>query len=227
MRRVGARRGVLVSASAASLGLLACGTCGLLQRRPAGGAPALACARCGSPVHTRKPDSVMRTWALVIAAYMLYLPANLLPILQTNTLKGSDWDTIMSGLIFLWLDGLWPLSIIIFVASIVIPLAKLLTLSYLLLSVRQAWTPHRRARTRLYRLVDLVGKWSMVDIYVGAMLVGLVQFAPVASVRPGPGAVAFGAVVVLTIFASHSFDPRLLWDAPGPRDAGAEKTRHG
>jgi len=149
---------------------------------------------------------------------MLYLPANLLPIIETTTLKGSDWDTIMSGLIVLWLDGLWPLSIIIFVASIVIPLAKLVALTYLLISARRAWTPRRRVRTRLYRVIDFVGKWSMVDIYVGGLLVGLVQFGPVASVRPGPGAIAFGAVVVLTMFASHSFDPRLLWDAPGRQE---------
>jgi paraquat-inducible protein A len=205
-----------VSATAASMGLVTCRVCGMLNRGRAGAR--LHCARCASALHARKPASLSRTAAFLAAAYALYLPANLLPILETGQLGGeSDWDTIASGVVKLWLGGWWPLAIVILVASIVIPFAKLIVLTWLVLSVRRGSTARRRARTRLYRLVDVVGKWSMVDIYVGALLVGLVQFEPLASVSPGPAAIAFGAVVVLTMLASHSFDPRLLWDGDGAR----------
>jgi paraquat-inducible protein A len=204
-----------VSATAASMGMTACRVCGLLNRvRP--GAH-LRCARCGSALHARKPDSLARAAAFLVAAYLLYLPANLLPILETGEIGAAKaGDTILSGVIKLWLGGWWPLAIVILVASIVIPFAKLAVLTWLLASVRRRTAARRRARTRLYRLVDVIGKWSMVDIYVGALLVGLVQFEPLATVSPGPAAIAFGAVVVLTMLASHSFDPRLLWDADAP-----------
>jgi paraquat-inducible protein A len=197
--------------SAARAGLLACRNCGLLS-----GAHARArrCARCGTALHARKPNSIMRTWALILAAYVLFIPANLLPVLETSAFGygGPQADTIMSGAVHLWLQGAWPLSVVILIASVAVPLAKLLVLTYLLLTVqhRARWNPSRR--TRLYRIVDFIGRWSMVDIYVGALLVGLVQFPPLATVSPGPGAIAFGAVVVLTLFASQSFDPRLMWD---------------
>jgi paraquat-inducible protein A len=198
---------------AISLGLVACRVCGMPNRAPRA-QTALRCARCGSGLHARKPASVSRTTAYLVAAYALYLPANLLPILETGELGGArDWDTILSGVVKLWQGGWWPLAAVILVASIVIPFAKLAVLTWLVVSVRRGATARRRARTRLYRLVDLIGKWSMVDIYVGALLVGLVQFPPLATVAPGPAAIAFGAVVVLTMLASHSFDPRLIWDA--------------
>jgi paraquat-inducible protein A len=166
----------------------------------------------------RKPDSVARTTALLISAYVLYLPANLLPILETGEIGGAKAaDTIMSGVVKLWHGGWWPLAVVILVASILIPFAKLAVLTWLAVSVRRRSAARLRGRTRLYRLVDVIGKWSMVDIYVGALLVGLVQFEPLATVSPGPAAVAFGAVVVLTMLASQSFDPRLLWDAAGAR----------
>lgn len=211
-----------MSATAASAGLLGCRICGLLQRQAGRRGEGLACARCGSVLHARKPDSLARTWALVIAAYVLYLPANLLPVLETRSLSGQASDTIMSGAIKLWLDGWWPLAVVILIASIVIPLAKLIALTYLLVSVRRRMHVRRRGRTRLYRLIDMIGKWSMIDIYVGGLLVGLVQFNPVAVISPGPGAIAFGSVVVLTMFASQSFDPRLLWD-DGAGPAGARR----
>ena len=212
-----------MSATAASAGLLGCRICGLLQRQAGRRTEGLACARCGSGLHARKPDSLARTWALVIAAYALYLPANLLPVLETRSLSGQASDTIMSGVIKLWLDGWWPLAVVILIASIVIPLAKLIALTDLLFSVRRRMRVRQRGRTRLYRLIDMIGKWSMIDIYVGGLLVGLVQFKPVAMISPGPGAIAFGSVVVLTMFASQSFDPRLLWDD----GAGHAGTRRG
>jgi paraquat-inducible protein A len=205
-----------VSATAASMGMLTCRVCGLLNRGRAGAA--LCCARCGSPVEARKRDSMSRTIACLAAAYALYLPANLLPILETGEIGGAAaHDTIMSGVVKLWHGGWWPLAIVILVASILIPFAKLVVLTWLALSVRRGSAARLRGRTRLYRLVEVIGKWSMVDIYVGALLVGLVQFEPLATVSPGPAAIAFGAVVVLTMFASRSFDPRLLWDAAGGR----------
>jgi paraquat-inducible protein A len=203
---------------AASMGLVRCRVCGMLNRARARADAGLHCARCGSAVRARKRDSVARTVAFLAAAYVLYLPANLLPILETGEIGGAkDWDTIMSGVVKLWLGGWWPLALVILVASIVIPFAKLVVLTWLVVSVRRGGVARLRGRTRLYRLVEVVGKWSMVDIYVGALLVGLVQFEPLATVAPGPAAIAFGAVVVLTMLASRSFDPRLLWDAAGAR----------
>jgi paraquat-inducible protein A len=199
--------------SAARSGMLLCQLCGLVNARPRRPVSACACARCGSALHARKPYSIERTWAFLIAAYVLYIPANLLPVLQTGRLgKGAQWDTIMSGVIQLWHDRAYPLSIVILVASIGVPLAKLLSLTYLLVGIHLGVAGSRRGRTRLYRVLDFIGRWSMIDIFVGALLVGLVQFEPLAAIYPGPGAIAFGAVVVLTMLASQSFDPRLIWD---------------
>jgi paraquat-inducible protein A len=197
--------------TAAEAGLFACHGCGLLQR-PSAAAHELACARCGAGLHLRMPNSVSRSWALLIAAYVLFIPANVLPVMETGSIFGAQTDTIMSGVVFLWVTGSWPLALIIFIASIAVPAGKLLALTYLLLSVQRhsAWA--RQQRTRLYRVVELVGRWSMVDIYVAAILAALVQFEGLMTIRPGPGAIAFGAVVVLTMFAAESFDPRLIWD---------------
>jgi paraquat-inducible protein A len=197
--------------TAAEAGLLACHACGLVHR-PSGAAHDLVCARCGAGLHARKPNSIGRTWALLIAAYILIVPANVLPVMQTGSLFGSETDTIMSGVVFLWESGSWPLAAILFFASIAVPGAKLLALSYLLVSVqrRTAWA--RPQRTKLYRVLEFVGRWSMIDIYVAAILTALVQFGGLMTIKAGPGAIAFGAVVVLTMFAAESFDPRLIWD---------------
>jgi paraquat-inducible protein A len=163
-------------------------------------------------LHTRKPDSLARSWALLIAAYVLYIPANALPIMYSSTLTGQQADTILSGVVYLWTSGSWPLAAVVFVASILVPLLKLMALTLLLASVQLGtrWRP--LDRTRLYRLTELVGRWSMVDIFVVTMLVALVNLRPLAGVEAGPGAVAFGAVVVLTMLAAEAFDPRLIWD---------------
>jgi paraquat-inducible protein A len=199
-----------MNASAASLGLLSCHTCALVSRAPA--AAAALCPRCGEELHFRKPGSVGRTWAFLIAAMALYVPANTLPIMYTSSLFGSSDDTIMSGVLFLWEDGSWYLALIVFVASILVPLAKIIGLVVLLVSVQagSAWSAGQRAR--LYRLIESVGRWSMLDIFVVALLVTVVQLTALASVRAGPAALAFGAVVVLTMLAAQSFDPRLIWD---------------
>ncbi|MES2887344.1 MAG: paraquat-inducible protein A [Pseudomonadota bacterium] len=171
------------------------------------------CASCGAAVHTRRPDSLARTSALALAAAVLYLPANLLPVMHTESLLGAQDDTIMSGVMVLLQTGSWPLALVVFVASVVVPMLKLLALLLLVVSThrRTAWRPLQR--TRLYRLTETVGRWSMLDIYVITVLVGLVQFQTVATVLPGPGALAFAAVVVLTMLAAQAFDPRLIWDA--------------
>ena len=200
--------------TAARLGLLACDVCRLVSRAPAPGGDA-HCPRCSATLHARKPASLARTWAFLIAAMILSVPANTLPIMDTSSLFGTQRDTILSGIAFLWASGSFVLALLVFFASVVVPLAKMLALTVLAASVqlRAAW--HPRTRTRLYRVIEFVGRWSMLDIYVVTMLVALVQVNTVAAIHAGPGAAAFGAVVVLTMFAAASFDPRLIWDALG------------
>jgi len=177
----------------------------------------MRCPRCGAALHFRKPASVSRSWALLIAAVILYIPANTLPMMKTSSLFGSQSDTIMSGVVYFWTSGSWYLALIIFFASIMVPLLKMMALALLLVSVqrRSRWQPAQRAR--LYRLVEFVGRWSMLDIYVVAVIVALVQLKALATIQPGAGAAAFGAVVVLTMFSAMAFDPRLIWDTPEPR----------
>ena len=153
---------------------------------PSAAAHDLACTRCGAGLHFRTPNSIARSWALLIAAYVLFIPANVLPVMKTGSLFGAQTDTIMSGVVFLWVTGSWPLALIIFIASIAVPAGKLLALTYLLVSVqrRSAWAPLQR--TRLYRVLELVGRWSMVDIYVAAVLAALVQFGGLMNITPGP-----------------------------------------
>ena len=202
------------SLTAAQAGLLSCPACSLVSRSKTAG-EAAACPRCGARVHPRKPNSVARTWAFLIAAYVLYIPANVLPIMNTSSLFNAQRDTIMSGLIYLWNSGSWATATLIFFASVVEPLLKLVVMTWLVLSVQRASTWNPKLRAQVYRVVSIVGRWSMLDIFVVTILVALVQIESVAEIKAGPGALAFGAVVVLTMFASFSFDPRLLWDARG------------
>ena len=200
-----------MTATAARHGLLLCQTCQQLSRGDGIRQP--ACARCGAHLFTRLPGSLMRTWAYLIAAAVLYIPANVLPVINSGNLFETQTDTILSGAIYLWKTGSWFLAVIVFTASILIPAAKMLSLAFLLVSAqaRSRWKPMWRAW--IYRTTHYIGRWSMVDIFVGATLVGLVQLKPFASIVPGPGAIFFGAVVIFTMLATHSFDPRLTWDA--------------
>lgn len=191
-------------------GLWTCHTCGLLQK-PGGAHP--QCVRCGSDVHDRKPHSIQRAWALLIASFILYIPANVLPIMETRSILGEQSDTIMSGVVYLATHGSWPIALVIFFASVMVPLAKMFALVLLLVTTQRRSRWRLSERTQLYRVVEFVGRWSMVDVYVVAILVALVQLGPLASISPAPGAIAFGAVVVLTMFAAECFDPRLMWDA--------------
>jgi paraquat-inducible protein A len=208
---------------AAHAGLLTCELCGLLNRGLAA-RDHPSCARCGTPLHARKPDSFTRTSALLAAAYVLYIPANMLPVLETQAITEQTSDTILGGAIRLWSQGAWPLSVVIIVASFVVPLAKMFILTWLLVSLRHDEPRNALRRTRLYRVIDFIGRWSMVDIYVGGLLIGLVQFYPFAEVTVGPAAPAFAGVVVLTMLASRTFDPRILWDAAVP---GRRRPDHG
>lgn len=206
--------------SAASRGFLSCHTCGLLSRQSPR-AESTICRRCASRLHPRKPGGTGRSWALMIAAYILFIPANALPIMATGSLFGSQKDTILSGVMYLWTEGSWPLAALVFFASIIVPLGKLLILTYLLVAVELRSIRHRRLRARLYRLLEFIGRWSMLDIYVVTLLSALVQLKSLASITPMPGALAFGAVVVLTMLAAMAFDPRLIWDEPRPEPLAA------
>ena len=206
-----------VAKTAAAAGLVACHSCNLLSKAVSAGPHAEAtCPRCGEVLHARKPDSIARTWALLIAAVICYIPANLLPMTVVTSLGNTQEDTIISGVIYFLNHGQWPIGLVIFAASIVLPLAKIITLGYLLISVQRKsqWRPEERAR--LYRMTEAIGRWSMTDIYVVTILVALVSLGNLATVKAGPGAIFFGAVVVITIFAAMSFDPRKIWDNMEP-----------
>jgi paraquat-inducible protein A len=199
--------------------LIDCHSCGLVAiKAPAGRHQ--DCQRCGATLHKRRPDSVGRTWAFLLAATILYIPANLLPVMYTSSLFGKEDDTIISGVVYFWTSGSPALAVIIFIASIVVPVLKLASLSLLAFTAqrRSRWQPLQR--TVLYRIVEFVGRWSMLDIFVITLTVALVRFQSLAVITAGPGAMAFCAVVVLTMIAAMQFDPRLIWD---PVESHGEK----
>jgi len=199
------------AATARTAGLVTCHDCNLLieaiqaQAHP-------HCPRCGAHLHPRKPNSLTRTWALVCTAIILIIPANVLPMTVTTTLGAKQADTIISGVIYFMQSGSWEIASVIFIASVFVPFSKLVILIFLLISVqfKSRWRP--KDRTTLYRLTELVGRWSMVDIYVVTILVALVKLGAIVTIEAGPAAVYFAAVVVTTMFAAESFDPRLIWD---------------
>ena len=197
--------------TAARSGLLVCHSCAQVQR-PCRMPAKMSCARCGAVLHWRKPESLLNSWVLLVTAAALYLPANLLPVLESGSLFEDHSDTIMSGVRYLWNNGDAFIAAIIFIASIILPGAKIIALTMLLVTTQRRSTWNPELRTAIYRTLESVGRWSMVDIFVAAVLVALVQFKTLAQVEAGPGATAFAAVVLFTMFASMSFDPRLIWD---------------
>jgi paraquat-inducible protein A len=197
--------------SAARGGLLNCSVCGLLLNDPK--LPIdVQCVRCASILHVRKPNSLRRSFALLLAAAIFYVPANLLPILHTTSVGYSGSDTIFSGIVALWTGGSWPLAILVFIASVLVPLLKFIVLGFLIGSTFRGsgWALHDR--TILYRLVEFIGRWSMLDIFVVSLMVTLVQLRGIAAIHAGGGALAFAAVVVLMMYSAQAFDPRLMWD---------------
>jgi paraquat-inducible protein A len=202
--------------SAAEAGLVSCSTCGLLLRPAQAGSPGY-CPRCSAALLWRRRNSIQRTWALVVAAAIFYIPANLLPVLTTTALGSVESDTIMGGVVFLYASGSWPLALIVLVASVMVPLGKLAALAGLLIGIQRGSIKAQHDSTRIYRLVHFVGRWSMLDVFVDTYVVALVQLHPLMSVQPGPGVVFFMAVVVLTMLAAETFDPRLIWDTPKER----------
>ena len=193
-------------------GAIGCDTCGLVSV-PLPGAADPRCPRCEFRLHHRKPNSLVRTASLSVAALILYLPANYYPVLTVIQLGAGAPSTILGGVRELMDVGMYPLAALVFFASITVPVVKLVGLAILLISTRTGYRRRLRDRTVLYRIVDAIGRWSMIDIFMESILVALVQFGAIVTIDPGIGAVAFAAVVILTMFAAQSFDPRLMWDA--------------
>jgi len=170
------------------------------------------CPRCESPIYKRKPKSLEKTTALLFAAMVLYIPANLLPIMDYEELNEDYSNTIITGVLELIGNDLWGIAAIIFIASVVVPIAKLVLLSYLVWSVKCKHQLKTKTRAFLYRLTEVIGRWSMVDVYVVTLLTAIVQFGFIGVVEPGAALLPFAAVVVLTMLAADAFDPRLIWD---------------
>ena len=199
--------------SAAALGLASCHVCYKL-------APEREhhCPRCGTSLHLRVPDSLQRTVALLITAAVLYIPANVLPIMTTDQLGSSTDSTIIGGVVLLMQMGSYPVAIVIFVASVIVPVGKLCSLSWLCWSVARRHSSSHRQRTVLYRITEFIGRWSMTDVFVVTILVALIHLGGVLRITAGPAAVAFGGVVIVTMLAAESFDSRLIWDQLGDDD---------
>ena len=194
-----------------ALGLLSCECCGLVSEAAGGAA---RCPRCQFALHASKPDSLQRCAAYITAATVLYIPANVLPIISTASfVSGREQHTILGGIVELWKSGSWELSAIVFIASIAVPILKILALALLVATAQRRSRWRQIERASLYRLLETVGHWSMLDVFVVVLLVGMVRFGALANVEPSAGLLAFGAVVVLTMLASSSFDPRLIWPA--------------
>lgn len=193
--------------TAAAEGLAGCHVCGKLAEVSLG-----RCPRCRAHLHLRVPDSLQRTVALLVTAVILYVPANVLPIMTTIRLGKEFESTILGGVVVLFEHGSYAIAGVIFVASVMVPIGKVLALSWLCWSVSRRHRASLRERTVLYRMTEIVGKWSMTDVFVVGILVALIQLGGVLRITAGPAAIAFGGVVIVTMLAAESFDPRLIWD---------------
>ncbi|CAI8813278.1 paraquat-inducible protein A [Pseudomonas sp. IT-347P] len=196
-------------ATASELNLCLCHSCGLacdMTDEPH------QCPRCDAPLHRRKTNSLTRTWAYLLAALAFYVPANLLPVMNTTMLGNGADSTIMSGVLEFWQHGAWDIALIIFIASIAVPGIKFVALSLLLITVQRDSGWARRERSKMFRFVELIGYWSMLDVLVVALVAALVKFQTLGDIEPRPGILFFGMVVVLTMLSAMSFDPRLIWD---------------
>lgn len=194
-------------ASAMSAGLVGCHICGALSE-----AGAHSCKRCGEHLHSRKPGGLNRTWALLFTSIILYVPANLYPIMDTVFLGDDSPSTILGGVVLLWAMGSYPIAAVIFFASVVVPLVKILALLWLCYMVQRGQGTSPLGKLKLYRMTEFVGRWSMIDVFVVAILAGLIRLDNLMTIYPGPAAVAFAGVVLVTMVAAMSFDSRLIWD---------------
>jgi paraquat-inducible protein A len=210
-----------VAATRPGHGVVSCHTCGMVSLPHHHGDH---CPRCGSTLHVRKPNAIPRAWALLIAAAILYIPANYYPVLQLIQLGSGAPSTILGGVVELLDAGMWPLAALVFFASVAVPLLKVLGLGVLLVTTQMGVRTRLRDRTKLYGAVNAIGRWSMIDIFMETILVALVRFGAIVSIEPGYGAVAFCGVVILTMFAAEGFDPRLMWDAAGENPHRAQAT---
>jgi paraquat-inducible protein A len=195
---------------ASELGLCLCHSCGLacdMTNDPH------ECERCGAPLHRRKTNSLARTWAYMFTALAFYVPANLLPVMNTQMVGNGADSTIISGVLEFWESGAWDIALIIFIASIAVPGIKFVALTLLLVTVRSDSQWARKERSKLYRFVEVIGYWSMLDVIVVALVASLVKFQALADIEPRPGILFFGLVVVFTMLSAMSFDPRLIWDS--------------
>lgn len=195
------------------LHVVACHACGMVLEDTLDCTGHWRCPRCAAALHRRRPNSIARAWALLIAGLLFYIPANVLPVMYTNRLGSGSDNTIVQGVIEFWHGGSYGVALVIFVASVVVPCSKFVILGLLLITVqrRSAWA--RRERARLYRLVELVGYWSMLDVLVVAIVAALVKFQSLSDVEPRTGILFFGMVVILTMLSAMQFDPRLIWDS--------------
>ncbi len=193
--------------SAAAQGLASCHVCAKLSP-----VELHECPLCGSALHIRMTDSLQRTIALVITATVLYIPANVLPIMTTIQLGTPTDSTILGGVVLLIHHGSYPIAAVIFIASVMVPSGKIFAIVWLVWSVYRGHTTSHEQRTKLYRVTEFVGKWSMTDVFVVAILVALIQIGGLLQITAGPAAIAFGGVVIVTMLAAESFDPRLIWD---------------
>ena len=202
--------------------LLSCERCHQVVHADPPGQVQRDCPRCAAPMHHRKPDSVRRTWALLIAATVFYIPANVYPILSLTRLGAPHESTILGGAEELLQAGMWPLALLVFCASILVPTLKLVSLTVMLVFVHRGSSWRLRERTRLYRVVDVIGRWSMIDVFMLAILVALVRMGILAEVQPRVGAACFAGVVILTMLAAAAFDPRIMWDRAGRQSPNGE-----
>jgi paraquat-inducible protein A len=206
---------VITPVRAITVGLVACRTCGLVLRRMPIQTPPTSCPRCATLLRERLPRSGEHTLAWLITSVILYIPSNVLPVMYVNGVGGGEESTILSGVLSFWKAGAWDIAVLIFTASIAVPATKFLALSLLLWTVRRESSWARRQRTALYRVVEIIGYWSMLDVVVVALTAALLNFKALGTAEPRLGIVFFCAVVVTTMFAALSFDPRLIWDAGG------------
>ena len=210
----------------AQTGLLLCGDCHLVSRKTSTSV-INHCPRCGMDLHARLPNSIVKTWFLLLTAVLLLLPANFYPVMTVVYFGKGEPDTIISGVMHLLHGGMIPIAALVFIASIAVPVMKLVGIILLLLTVQRGWRLSKQQCTIMYRYVEFIGRWSMLDLFMISILVTLVDLGEIATITAGAGATAFAGVVVFTMLAASSFDPRLLWDLEIPKQKNEDGTNNG